>query len=122
MVGLMSLGEQVDREFTAARCRVRIRGLRAKLRKQSGPETLLSFEEQRRSRRAYGGVRRGREGDVYFVKDGHHRVSVARFHGAEWIDAEVTEYGLPHEHESTSGRERLAGTAKASVPQRPVAA
>jgi hypothetical protein len=52
MVDLMSLEEQVDREFTAARRRARIRGLRAKLRKQSGPETLLSFEAQRRSRRA----------------------------------------------------------------------
>ena len=31
------------------------------------------------------------DGD-YFVQDGHHRVSVARFHGAEWIDADVTEY------------------------------
>ena len=28
----------------------------------------------------------------YFVQDGHHRVSVARFHGAEWIDADVTEF------------------------------
>ena len=27
----------------------------------------------------------------YFVNDGNHRVSVARFHGVEWIDAEVTE-------------------------------
>jgi hypothetical protein len=27
----------------------------------------------------------------YFVSDGNHRVSVARFHGAEWIDAEVIE-------------------------------
>lgn len=31
-------------------------------------------------------------GDAYFVLDGHHRVSVARFHGAEWMDAEVTEF------------------------------
>ncbi len=30
------------------------------------------------------------DGD-YFVNDGNHRVSVARFHGVEWIDAEVTE-------------------------------
>jgi hypothetical protein len=29
---------------------------------------------------------------VYFVNDGNYRVSVARFHGVEWIDAEVTEY------------------------------
>jgi hypothetical protein len=31
-------------------------------------------------------------GDDYFVEDGNHRVSVARFHGAEWIDAYVTEF------------------------------
>jgi hypothetical protein len=31
-------------------------------------------------------------GGVYFVNDGNYRVSVARFHGVEWIDAEVTEY------------------------------
>src|SRR5215210_8048630 len=30
-------------------------------------------------------------GGEYFVHDGHHRVSVARFHEVEWIDAEVTE-------------------------------
>lgn len=36
-------------------------------------------------------------GDEYFVEDGNHRVSVARYHGVEWIDAEVTEFraGLP---------------------------
>jgi hypothetical protein len=32
-------------------------------------------------------------GDFYFVLDGHHRVSVAHFHGVEWIDAYVTEFG-----------------------------
>jgi hypothetical protein len=32
-------------------------------------------------------------GGVYFVADGHHRISVAHFHGVEWIDAEVTEFG-----------------------------
>jgi hypothetical protein len=31
-------------------------------------------------------------GGFYFVLDGHHRVSVARYHGIEWIDAEVTEF------------------------------
>jgi hypothetical protein len=29
---------------------------------------------------------------AYFVEDGHNRVSVARFHGGEWIDARVSEY------------------------------
>jgi hypothetical protein len=32
-------------------------------------------------------------GDYYFVLDGHHRVSVAHYHGVEWIDAHVTEFG-----------------------------
>jgi hypothetical protein len=31
-------------------------------------------------------------GDSYFVADGNHRVSVARYHGVEWIDADVTEF------------------------------
>jgi hypothetical protein len=148
MVDLMNLEEQVDREFTAARRRARMRWLRARLRGKLGLRTLLSFEEQRRSSRAYGGIFRGRAtveisrivgsagkhdyfdecfmplrslsserwkridrafrrgqelppvalyklGGLYFVQDGHHRVSVARFHGAEWIDAEVTEFNLP---------------------------
>ncbi len=28
----------------------------------------------------------------YFVLDGNHRVSVARYHGVEWLEAEVTEF------------------------------
>jgi hypothetical protein len=32
---------------------------------------------------------------AYFVEDGHNRISVARFHGAEWIDAEVTRFRSP---------------------------
>jgi hypothetical protein len=31
-------------------------------------------------------------GSSYFALDGNHRVSVARYHGVEWIDAEVTEF------------------------------
>jgi hypothetical protein len=34
-------------------------------------------------------------GDAYFVLDGNHRVSVYRYHGVEWIDAEVTEFRAP---------------------------
>lgn len=30
-------------------------------------------------------------GDVYFVRDGNHRISVARAHGQDFIDAYVTE-------------------------------
>jgi hypothetical protein len=32
-------------------------------------------------------------GDFYFVLDGHHRVSVARYHGVEGIEAYDTEFG-----------------------------
>lgn len=62
------------------------------------PLPRTSPEKWKRVDRAF---RRGQElpavsllelGGDYFVNDGHHRVSVARFHGAEWIDAEVTEY------------------------------
>jgi hypothetical protein len=31
-------------------------------------------------------------GGIHFVLDGHHRVSLARYHGVEWIDAYVTEF------------------------------
>ena len=33
-------------------------------------------------------------GEVYFVQDGNHRVSVARVHGQNFIDAYVTELDL----------------------------
>jgi hypothetical protein len=163
------LEEQVDREFTAARRKARIRGLRAKLRRRNGTRTLLSFEEQRRSMRAYGGVRRGRGtveisrivgsagkrqcfdegfmpmravsrerwkrvdrafrlglelppvtlyslGKLYFVKDGHDRVSVVRFHGAEWIDAEVTEVRYPGDPTQTRARELYTHAAASHIP------
>jgi hypothetical protein len=161
MVDLMNQEEQVDREFTAARRRARMRWLRAKLRGKRGVHTLLSFEEQRRILRAYGGIWRGRTtveisrivgsagkhdyfdqgfmplrtlsrerwkridrafrlghelppvtlyklGRLYFVQDGHHRVSVARFHGAEWIDAEVTEFNVPVDRSNPPTREAHA--------------
>ncbi|WP_406616152.1 hypothetical protein [Candidatus Caldatribacterium sp.] len=34
-------------------------------------------------------------GDFYFVRDGHHRISVAKAEGALYIDAEVIEVPLP---------------------------
>ena len=36
-------------------------------------------------------------GGFYFVLDGHHHVSVARYRGVEWIDASVTEFGASGE-------------------------
>lgn len=40
-------------------------------------------------------------GDVYFVRDGNHRVSVARAHGAKTIEAYVIEYKTPIHIENT---------------------
>ena len=78
IVGSVGKREQFDRDFM--------------------PLPRASAEKWKRIDRAF---RRGQElpavsllrlGKDYFVNDGHNRVSVARFHGAEWIDAEVTEY------------------------------
>ena len=43
----------------------------------------------------------------YFVMDGHHRVSVARYHGVPTVEAEVTEYRikLPAAPVPEAGRE-----------------
>jgi hypothetical protein len=41
-------------------------------------------------------------GDDYYVHDGNHRVSVARFEGVEMIDAEVTEF-FPARRVESSG-------------------
>jgi hypothetical protein len=30
--------------------------------------------------------------DVYIVRDGHHRISVARYLGCKYLDANVTEW------------------------------
>lgn len=167
MVDLMSLEEQVDKEFTVARRRARMRRLGNILRSKTGRGTLRPFEETRRKMRAYGGIRRGRAtvelsrivgsagkhdwfdetfmplrslsrerwkridrafrlghelppvilyklGEDYFVKDGHHRVSVARFHGAEWIDADVTEFRSPGE--PTTPSRKLPTSAATSAP------
>jgi hypothetical protein len=48
---------------------------------------------------------------LYFVLDGHNRVSVARYHGVEWIDAEITEFHarLP-EAQSDGGGKVSRGT------------
>jgi hypothetical protein len=34
-------------------------------------------------------------GGFYIVLDGHHSISVARYHGVEWINAEVAEFPPP---------------------------
>jgi hypothetical protein len=46
-------------------------------------------------------------GDIYFVKDGNHRVSVARERGVEFIDAEVIEGHIRMPIDSTMSPKRL---------------
>ena len=50
------------------------------------------------------------DGD-YFVQDGHHRVSVARFHGAEWIDADITEFKSSRNPKRPAGGDNLKPAA-----------
>ena len=49
-------------------------------------------------------------GGFYFVLDGHHRVSVAAYHGVKWIDAEVTEFAAGLQ----SNRKDMEGLIEAS--------
>ena len=44
-------------------------------------------------------------GDGYFVRDGHHRISVARFHGQDFIEAIVTELDFVYYPERASIRD-----------------
>jgi len=47
-------------------------------------------------------------GSYYFVRDGNHRVSVARMQGVQAIDAEVTELKTQYKLEGQTTREELA--------------
>src|SRR5215203_1418762 len=163
---LIDLHEQADRDFGRARRRASLRRLKSRLRGEPASQNALpSFDETRRSLKAFNRLRRGRRvvdlekvvgsvgrradfdrafmplrasagerwkrvdlafhrgvdlppitlyrlGDAYFVEDGNHRVSVARFHGAEWIDADVTERrpGKPgNRHDTRTGEGRQRG-------------
>ena len=143
---LMDLNEQADRDFGRARRKAWLRRLMLRLRREPNTrDTSPSFDEARRSLRAYNRVRRGirvvdpekivgsvgrrrdfdrcfmpiragagerwkrvdlafyrdkvlppvslyKLGDAYYVEDGNHRVSVARYHGLPAVEANVTEF------------------------------
>lgn len=55
-------------------------------------------------------------GGSYFVLDGNHRVSVARYHGVEMIDAEVTEFLPSLPDSSGSDPERRRGETVVNSP------
>ena len=77
IVGSVGRHEDFDRSFMPLRASVAERWKRVD----------LAFHQ----RKDLPPVRLYRLGDGYFVEDGNHRVSVARFHGVGWIDADVTE-------------------------------
>jgi hypothetical protein len=146
MVGLTSLEEQVDRDFSRARRKAMLRRIGTRLRRDAASDWLLCFDDLRKIPGALGRIYRGmrtvpvaqiggsvgrcsefdrgfmparasvgerwkridrafhrseglppvslyKVGGFYYVLDGHHRVSVARYHGVEWVDAHVTEFG-----------------------------
>jgi len=48
-------------------------------------------------------------GDAYFVLDGNLLLSVARYHGIGWIDAEVTQLFTRRHGESSGSKEDTRG-------------
>jgi hypothetical protein len=61
-------------------------------------------------------------GGRYFVLDGNHRISVARYQGVEWIEAEVTRLyaSAPSATSSLTGLDQMA--RKPEEASRPIAA
>jgi hypothetical protein len=57
--------------------------------------------------RGYPPVELYQVGEAYFVVDGHHRVSVARAHGAPAIEARVQEYSSPLPLDADTSLEEL---------------
>ena len=77
IVGSVDRMKDFDRRFRPTTQRVRPRWERIALARRRG-ESLPPIEVYR-------------VGDAHFVRDGHHRVSVARAHGQDVIDAHVVE-------------------------------
>ena len=53
-------------------------------------------------------------GERYFVEDGNHRVSVARYHGVEMIEAEITKFRPRSPERAGPQRARERGPAFAT--------
>lgn len=77
IVGTVNRGKEFDREFRPTSSRVRLRFERIASAQRRG-EPMPPIDVYR-------------IGDVHFVRDGHHRVAVARAHGRTEIDAHVVE-------------------------------
>jgi hypothetical protein len=63
-------------------------------------------------------------GGDYFVQDGHHRISVARLNGQQFVDAEVTAASIPaavtsHTRQRPTARRRLSRALRSLIPGLP---
>jgi hypothetical protein len=149
MIPYMTLNEQVERDFTRARRRARLRAAVTSIRREHTSNRLLSFDDVRRELVANNRLHRGTRvveideivgsvgrwrdfdrsflparasvgkkwkridrafqkgedlppvelyevGGAYFVLDGHHRVSVARYHEVPTVEAAVAEFRPTH--------------------------
>jgi hypothetical protein len=79
IVGSVGRCSEFDRDFMPTRASVEVRWKRVDRAHHRGEELPP--------------VSLYKVGGSYFVLDGHHRVSVARFYAVEWIDAHVTQFG-----------------------------
>jgi len=77
IVGTVDRGKEFDRNFRPTSARVRPRFERIAKAQRRG-ETMPPIDVYQ-------------VGELYFVRDGHHRVAVAREHGRDLIDARVVE-------------------------------
>jgi hypothetical protein len=96
IVGSVNRHQEFDRAFMPARARMAERWKRVDRAFHRGVELQP--------------VRLHKLGDAYFVEDGNHRVSVARYQGVEWIDAYVTEFH-PRLHAEVEHGDELLGMA-----------
>jgi hypothetical protein len=78
IVGTVDRAHDFDRNFMPSRAHTRVRWERIALA-TAAEQTLPPVELYKL-------------GDEYYVKDGNHRVSVARFNGTQYVDAQVVEY------------------------------
>ncbi len=103
--GLRPLTAAADRGHSAGEQVVRldqIRGTEGRARDFDADFRPLSRHSEERWLRVFAAWKQGkalppveliRAGDAYYVRDGHHRISVARLMGQEFIDAVVTVRG-----------------------------
>jgi hypothetical protein len=96
IVGSVNRHQEFDRGFMPAKARMAERWKRVDRAFYRGVELQP--------------VRLYKLGDVYFVEDGNHRVSVARYQGVEWIDAYVTEF-YPRFHADVEHGNKVLGMA-----------